>query len=153
MNKKIYLDTSVLSALVDVREPNRMKETQDFWDILKTGKYIVIISDVVIFEINNARQQKIDAMMECLKQIVYNIVYETQENLDLVSKYISYGLLSHKSLTDCRHIAIASLSFCNYITSWNFKHLANNNTVEKLQGLNKILGLNDINIIPPTMIQ
>jgi len=40
-------------------------------------------------------------------------------------------------LTDCRHIAIATVNNIGILTSWNFKHIVN---------LNKIRLYNEVNI-------
>jgi len=42
MNKKIYLDTSVISALFDERTPERMDMTRKAWE--QINKYNVYIS-------------------------------------------------------------------------------------------------------------
>ena len=40
MNKmKIYLDTSVISYLDQQDAPDRMKETQEVWELFKKGQY------------------------------------------------------------------------------------------------------------------
>lgn len=53
MNKiKIYLDTSVFSYLDQKDSPERMKETQEVWDIFQTGRYEIYISDVMVYEIS-----------------------------------------------------------------------------------------------------
>jgi len=55
-------------------------------------------------------------------------------------------------MDDLRHVSIAVLSKCDYILSWNFKHLVNIRTIDKIQGINKLLGYSDIKIFPPTML-
>jgi len=44
MKRKIYLDTSAMSALIDERTPERMADTLAFWDVLKQDIYEVVIS-------------------------------------------------------------------------------------------------------------
>ena len=44
MNKiKIYLDTSVISYLDQQDAPERMKETQEVWELFKKGQYDIYI--------------------------------------------------------------------------------------------------------------
>jgi len=47
---KIFLDTSVYSAIFDNRDPNRQKLTQDFWDTI--GYYDVYYSEIITEEIS-----------------------------------------------------------------------------------------------------
>ena len=49
MNKiRLYLDSSVISALDDMNKPGRMQETFLFWNELKTGKYEIVASEVLL---------------------------------------------------------------------------------------------------------
>jgi hypothetical protein len=34
-------------------------------------------------------------------------------------------ILTEEDLQDCRHLAFALLSECDYIVSWNFRHIVN----------------------------
>ncbi len=47
---KIFLDTSVYSAIFDSRDSNRQKLTQDFWDTI--GYYDVYYSEINTEEIS-----------------------------------------------------------------------------------------------------
>ncbi len=59
MNKiKIYLDTSVISYLDQQDAPERMRETQEIWQLFKAGRYDIYISDVVVYEINRCSSEK-----------------------------------------------------------------------------------------------
>jgi len=151
VKKKIYLDTSVISALFDERIPERRIETLSFWELLKRELYDVFISEVTLFEINKCAEPKRTQMLKLLSELNYNLVDETDDTLKLTENYLEHGLLNIKSRDDCRHIAIASAMDCDFIASWNFKHFANIKTISKVQGLNKILQLKEINILPPTM--
>jgi len=75
---------------------------------------------------------------------------KNQDTLDFWQ--LQYGVLNPKSRDDCRHIAIATLSNCKYIVSWNFKHFVNIKTINKVQAVNKILEYQEINILPPSMM-
>lgn len=45
---KVYLDTSVISYLAQQDAPAEMALTQQVWEKIKSGKYDVYISDVVL---------------------------------------------------------------------------------------------------------
>jgi len=87
-----------------------------------------------------------------LGEINFIEIEETEESVSLAREYIKYGVLSQKSFDDCRHMAIATISECDYIISWNFKHFVNVKTISKVQAVNKLLGYKEVIIIPPTMI-
>ena len=153
MNKiKIYLDTSVISHLVAEETPEKMQDTIDLWQELIRGQYIVTISDLTIAELTQCPEPKRTRLFEHLSAIDYVAVREIPESITLADEYIKYGVLNPKSRDDCRHIAIATITGCKYIVSWNFKHFVNIKTINKVQAVNKLMNYNEINILPPSMM-
>ena len=62
MKTDIYLDTTVISALFDKRTPERMRQTQQFWEHITD--YNVYISELVIDELKGALQPLKGKMLE-----------------------------------------------------------------------------------------
>lgn len=149
---KIYLDTSVISHLEAEDTPEKMRDTHDFWQEVKMGKYFVVISDLTIAELTKCPEPKRSVLFHYLNEIDYEEVHETNETLTLAEEYIKHKVLNPKSRDDCRHIAIATIVSCKYIASWNFKHFVNIKTINKVQAINKLLDYNEISILPPSMM-
>ena len=126
---KVYLDTSAISYLDQQEAPERMKETQDVWELFKKGRYEVYISDVAVYEINKCSRQKREILLDYLDQIEYNIIETNENTVSLAEKFIDFGVLKRNSYDDCRHIAAAVLAGCDMIVSWNFKHIVNVKTI------------------------
>ncbi|HZK85451.1 MAG TPA: PIN domain nuclease [Desulfosporosinus sp.] len=153
MNKiKIYLDTSVISHLDAEDTPEKMQDTIDLWQELIRGQYIATISDLTIAELTQCPEPKRTLLFEHLSAIDFVEVREIPESITLADEYIKYGVLNPKSRDDCRHIAIATITGCKYIVSWNFKHFVNIKTINKVQAVNKLMNYNEINILPPSMM-
>jgi len=153
MNKlKIYLDTSIISHLEAEDTPEKMQDTVAFWQELIRGQYIVTISDLTIAELSKCPEPKRTLLFEHLSVIDYVEVQEIPETITLADEYLKYGVLNPKSRDDCRHIAIATITGCKYIVSWNFKHFVNIKTINKVQAVNKLMNYNEINILPPSMM-
>ena len=55
MKTKVYLDTSVVSALFDERTPERLTMTSNFWS--KLSDYEVFISELVVEELEKTSVQ------------------------------------------------------------------------------------------------
>jgi len=53
---KIYLETSVINFLFAEDAPEKMKVTQEFFNII--NEFEVYISDIVLLEIEQARTEK-----------------------------------------------------------------------------------------------
>ena len=61
----------------------------------------------------------------------------TEETILLADMYIKEKVVGKTSVTDCRHIALATIYKVDVLVSWNFKHIVN---------LDKIKGYNSVNL-------
>lgn len=137
MKKKIrlYLDTSVISYLDQQDTPERMRETQEVWDILRTNKYEIVISNIALGEIEECEKDKWLKLIDYITELNYIDYYANEETSELAEIIINQGILKPKSRDDALHIASAILSDSDIILSWNFKHLVN---IETINGVRKI---------------
>jgi predicted nucleic acid-binding protein len=150
---KIYIDTSVISHLQHEDAPERMRETLLFWEELKTGKYEVFISDVVLQEIENCYEPKQTDMFNYLEDINYEVLADSDEVWSLAKAYIENGILTQKRINDCLHIAFATVSKCDAVVSWNFRHMLRLSTIKGVRAVNAKNGyFEPIDILQPTMI-
>lgn len=139
---RLYLDTSVISYLDQKDLPERMKQTQKLWSILKTGKYEIVISSIALSEIEDCKEEKAEILMQYLSDINY-IYYEANDKTNKLAQIvIDEGILTKKSFDDATHIASALLSDSDIILSWNFKHLVN---IETIKGVRQISFKNNFN--------
>ena len=129
-----------------------MEDTNRLWDDLASGKYEVYISPVVTDELERCAEPRRSQMLEKMQQIDLQILAQTDEVSDLAAEYIKGGVLKEKSLDDCTHIAYAVVYNCDVIVSWNFKHLVNFKTIDKVKIVNAINRYKEISIISPTML-
>ena len=91
-------------------------------------------------------------MQEKLREIPFNLLEKDDEAEKLAHQIIELGILTHKSHDDCLHIAIAVLASCNYIVSWNFRHLVNIKTINGVRAITNLKGFRPIDIITPEML-
>ncbi len=149
---KLYLDTSVISHLDAPDVPDRMLDTQRLWEEIKSGVYDVIISDVVIDEIMRCPQPKRNNMLAFLAEIDYRRVSGSDEIDEIAAQIIQLGVLKEKNRDDCIHMGTALASQCNYIVSWNFKHMVNVKTIRGIRAITDLFGYTSIDIVQPTML-
>ena len=149
---RIYLDTSVISHLEQEDVLEKMEQTRKVWEILKTGKYEVVISDMVLAEINECKEPKRNILNSYLAEINYERVPITQETEEIANEIIDDGILNSKSFDDCLHIASAILSDCNIILSWNFKHMVNVNTINGIRRITFAKRYDNIDIYAPYVL-
>ena len=150
---KIYLDTSVISYLSQEDSPEKTTITNNFWDRLKKREDVeVYMSDVTFAELNKCHEPKLSVLKEKVKEIEFQLLEKDADAEQLADKIIELGILTEKSRDDCYHIAIAVLEGCNYIVSWNFKHLVNVKTINGVRAISNLQGYSSIDIVSPEMI-
>jgi len=149
---KVYLDTSVISYLDQQDAPAEMELTHQVWEKIKSGKYDVYISDVVLRELNDCEEEKRNKLLNYLKEIQFQTVEITDKTMKLAEKFIDFGVLKKKSFDDCQHIAAAIVSDCDIIISWNFKHIVNVKTIRGVKVITTMEGFKDLLIYQPTAL-
>lgn len=151
---RIYLDTSVVSYLEQTDAPERMQLTRDVWETLKSDKYDIYISNVVVRELSKCSDEnKRSLLLSHLEEIQYTMVNVTDEIFAFAEKIVDFGILKERSFDDCQHIAAAVVSDCDVIMSWNFKHLVNFDTIEGIRILTTMEGYKNIIIYSPESFQ
>jgi predicted nucleic acid-binding protein len=152
--KKIYLDTSVVSYLRQEDSPEKMRETLEFWEILKTGKYEVYTSEIVTAELLRCPEPKRSELFALLDEIRYTEIEATSnaEIITLAAEVNKLNILPPKSENDRRHIAAAIFNGCNIIISWNFNHMVNVKTIDGVRIVCLANNTVPIDIYSPTVL-
>lgn len=91
-------------------------------------------------------------MRNFLDKIAYKNRIEAdynEEAIELADFYQAEGIVGPTSLTDCRHIAIATVNKINILASWNFKHIVNLNKIRLYNAVNLKNGYNVLEIRTP----
>lgn len=149
---KIYLDTSVISHLLQDDVPEKMADTRKLWEMIKKELYDVYLSTVTLEEISNCKEPKKSQMYEYLKQIKYTPIQITDDMSEIAQQLIDMGILTQKSYDDCQHIAAAVIYGCDCILSWNFKHIVNIKTIRGVRAITNLKGFKPIEIINPSVL-
>lgn len=150
---KVYLDTSVISYLDQQDAPEQMQETREVWERIKSGRYEVFISDVVLRELGECKDEaKRNLLIGHLSEIKYNLVAIDDQIVSLADRIVGSGVLKQRNIDDCQHIAAAILSDCDIIVSWNFKHIVNVKTIRGIKVITTVEGYKDLLIYQPTAL-
>ena len=149
---KVYLDTSVVSHLLQEDVPEKMADTRQLWEMFKVGKYDVYLSTVTLKEIQNCPEPKKTQMIDYLNQIQYITLDITEDVISVANKIIDMGILTQKSFDDCQHIGVAVINECDCIISWNFKHIVNVKTIRGVRAITNLEGYRMIEIWNPSVL-
>ena len=115
---KIYADTSIFGGVFDQEFALPSKR---FFQEVDAGKFTLVTSAVVEAEIEPALDNVKSLFNDYLGSS--EIAEISEEALALRLHYINSGVVTEKSLNDALHVAISTTSGCDFIVSWNFKHI------------------------------
>jgi predicted nucleic acid-binding protein len=149
---RLCLDTSFISHVDAPDTPEKMQDTLTLMKEIKEGKFEIIFSDVCFEEIDRCLEPKRQYMLDCLEEIEYKRVKINDTIKEIADHIIDLGILAESSRDDCLHIGVAIYSQCDYLVSWNFKHLVKGRTIKGVRIVTNQLGYDCIDIVSPTML-
>jgi predicted nucleic acid-binding protein len=143
---RVYLDTSVFSALLDEDAPERRALTRTFWS--RRNEYLISTSDVARVELDETPDQSLRSSLVALLDGVV-IHPATAEINDLAMRYIAHGVFTIRTLDDALHVAAAVMTRQDVLLSWNFTHLVKRSRRAAIDAVNLAANLPTIDIISP----
>lgn len=149
---KVYLDTSVISYLHQEDAPERMRDTLALWQMFREEKFEVCLSVFTLNELNACYEPKRSLLLERLGKISYEVLPQHQDLSMLANRIVEMGILTARSIDDCKHIASAVLAECDCVISWNFKHMVNIKTIRGIRAITNLEGYKPIEIVQPTVL-
>ena len=106
---------------MNVIQASRQASTRAWWDGGRSG-FDLFTSQEVLQEARLGDVEMAGRRLEL-----------TEEVGSLARDLIKAGLVPEKAASDAVHIAVASVHQMNYIVTWNFKHIANPYTRDRLR--------------------
>jgi predicted nucleic acid-binding protein len=144
MKQKVYIETSIPSFYheerVDAEVVVRKEWTREWWDNHR-HKYIVASSPAVLDELNSGEypEQKREKLIELISSVP--LLSVEPAIADIVQAYIQHKVMPNNPVGDALHLALASYHKCDFLLTWNCKHLANANKFHHIRRVNTLLGL------------
>lgn len=142
MKLSVYIETSIPSFYYEVRtEVGNVacrEWTRQWWNEHLTN-YDVYTSEAVIEELEGGM---FPGRVDALKLIEPLPLLDINESIaDIVATYISHHIMPNDPAGDALHLAIASFHKCDFLLTWNCRHLANANKFGHIRRINTLLGL------------
>jgi hypothetical protein len=150
MNRRVYIETTIPSFYHEVRtEPEmlaRRSWTREWWEVNRTN-FDLLTSEAVLDELENGDfPQKSDALALMQGVPLVEIVEAVGE---IVDAYIRHRVMPADPVGDALHLALASFHRCDFLLTWNCRHLANANKFAHIRRVNGILGLFVPSLVTP----
>jgi hypothetical protein len=127
MKAKLYLETTIPSYLVgrpsrDLLVAARQEITRDWWES-RRSEFDLYVSEFVLQEVRAGDALLASQRMEVLRGIPLLAV--RSEIMELAEALMTMGPIPRKAADDAAHIAIATVYDCEYLLTWNCRHIAN----------------------------
>lgn len=141
---RIYVDTSVFGGALDTEFD---RASLELFDYALRGKCKLVISSLVVDELLGA-PAAVKELFEDIRRLV-EIAAVTEEAIELQRAYLDAGIVGPKRFADALHVAVATVSQCRAIVSWNFKHIVHFKKVPLHNWINASRGYGAIAIHSP----
>ena len=142
---RVYVDTSVFGGTQDEEFADATKK---FFDRVRAGEYIVLISRITLDELAGAPPEVLEDV-ENLPQTSVERLPVVKEAKELAASYLDVGVLGPAAVEDASHVAIATVAGADLILSWNFKHIVNYERIRKFNAVNLMNGYKTLDIRSP----
>jgi hypothetical protein len=146
MRLRLYLDTSVFSALCDDRNLERRDETRRFWN--RRDEFELGTSELARKELQETSDASLRTeLLDLLGPIeVFGL---TEECRSLAGMYVRAGVFTPVMMNDAIHVAAAVVGRYDVLVSWNFRHLVNRRRRAMVNEVNTLAGARSIEILAP----
>lgn len=145
---KIYLDTTIPSYIFNEHVPDKQKASQKLFTSIKRGDFETFISDVVLREIYETKDKTLkEGLIQQIKDLIILEVSPECERLAL--EYIRREIIPVEFKNDALHIACSSVYEIDFLISYNYEHIVRIKTIDKVTGINLLLGFKTPRIVTP----
>ena len=141
---RVYADTSVFGGVFDIEFE---RASQAFFQGVREGQLALVISALVREEIESAPPRVRLLLAEIMPQA--EVLPTLQEAVTLARAYVAAGVVGSGSREDALHVALATVSGCAVIVSWNFRHIVHLQRIAQYNAVNATYRYRPIEIRSP----
>jgi hypothetical protein len=127
-------------------------KAKPFWDAVNRCEIRVVLSGLLDEELERAPQHVRDGVRvfcDLIPKPQIERIVSTLESDTLAERYIMAGILTMNHLTDCKHVALATVARVDALVSWNTKHIVNDNRIRFFNAVSIGFGCGAIKILTP----
>jgi len=144
MAPKVYIETSVISYLVALRNQRNLlvaanqELTQEWWE-RRRQSFELYVSAVVLAEAARGNETFAAARTAVARELT--LVETSPAALDLADALVASAGLPPSAYEDALHIAVAATTGMDYLLTWNCKHIANAVIIPRVNRVIRSFGL------------
>jgi predicted nucleic acid-binding protein len=146
----VYIETTIPSFYFEVRQDpgsQYYREATRRWWERHAAEFLRVTSGFTLLELQAAPDFIREPALEIMRDVpVLEVPARFEE---VVAAYVSNRVMPQDAQGDAAHLAMASLYGCDYLLTWNCRHLANARKARHIQAVNGLLGLPAPLIVTP----
>lgn len=146
----VYIETTVPNFYYDLRSSaavtSRRFWTCEWW-ASAAARHDLITSEEVLLELSAGTSHLVPLRLALLDHIP--VLQITPAVIETAETYIRHKLMPGRPSGDAYHLALASHHGCDFILTWNIRHLANPNKLAHARHMNQRLGLPLPQVVTP----
>jgi predicted nucleic acid-binding protein len=146
----VYVETTIPNFYYDRRkEPavvSRRAWTREWWSTAAIN-YELLTGAPVVAELLAGISSRVSARLRLVSDLPFLV--PDASDAEIVRTYLRHKLMPANPPEDALHLALASHHRCDFIVTWNCKHLANPNKAKHIERINTRLGLHIPAIVTP----
>ncbi len=142
MRKRIYVETTIPSFYFESRSDPEMVARREWtrrWWEGAGDEYELVTSAAVVDELLRG---EFPARHECLRLVErLPLVPVEMAVTEIVRTYVAQRVMPSDPVGDALHLALASHHRCDFLVTWNCRHLANANKFAHIRRVNAMMGI------------
>lgn len=146
-----YLETTIFSFYYDERTAPAIVAMRDWTRQFRNEcetKLLMVTSAAALDELRRGDMPHKQAALRWA--LALPIVPAAEDEIvEIVRAYMTHKLMPTDPAGDALHLALASFHECDYLVTWNCRHLANARKFGHIRHVNRILGLKTPNLVTP----
>ncbi len=139
---RVYVETTIPSFYHEARTaPDivaRREWTRQWWSTA-AGRYELVTSPAVLDELAHGPPERSPDWLALLAALPVLAVEPAVG--EIVATYVRHQVMPADPGGDALHLALASFHKCDFLVTWNCRHLANANKYGHIRRVNTMLGL------------
>ena len=154
MRPRVYIETTIPSfyhaGRTDVESAAKQILTRRWWRA-ERASYDLVTSAATIDELaGSGRAALRDRRIRLLDGL--GLLAVTPAAADATAEYIRQFVMPAGERGDALHLALASVHACDFLLTWNCRHLANANKTDHIALVNRRLGLHVPKLVTPEQL-
>lgn len=142
MKPRVYVETTIPSLYFEARAAAdivaRREWTRRWWEGAR-DRYEVVTSPAVLDELAAGIPARSAERLALIRDLP--LLSVEPPVIEIVQTYVRHKLMPADPGGDAMHLALASYHKCDFLLTWNCKHLANANKFGHIRRINTLLGL------------